>query len=161
MDLIPSPSVKIQILGGKVCLMCKGKTLLGVVNKLLKKKFVDNTKQSFALLPQLNFPTNNLNFHWRWRWWDQIQAIFLNLLYFRHFHNESLAFTDLACVWLTLSNLGGILRSTKVKIKSLSYADSIDFMNDNQILQHNTCAMGIWWKVEDNKSDEIKNSFSC
>ena len=31
----PSPSVKIQIMGGKVCLRCKGKTLLGVVNKIL------------------------------------------------------------------------------------------------------------------------------
>ena len=30
----PSPSVKIQIMGRKVCLRCKGKTLLGVVNKL-------------------------------------------------------------------------------------------------------------------------------
>ena len=34
----PSPSVKIQIMGGKVCLRCKGKILLGIVNKLLKKK---------------------------------------------------------------------------------------------------------------------------
>jgi hypothetical protein len=34
----PSPSVKIQIMGGKVCLMCKGKTLLGIVNELLKTK---------------------------------------------------------------------------------------------------------------------------
>ena len=34
----PSPSVKFQMLGGKVCLRCKGKTLLGVVNKLLKTK---------------------------------------------------------------------------------------------------------------------------
>ena len=36
MDSIPSPSpsVKIQIMGGKVCLTYKGKTLLGVVNKL-------------------------------------------------------------------------------------------------------------------------------
>ena len=34
----PSPSVKIQIMGGKVCLRCEGKTLLGVVNKLLKTK---------------------------------------------------------------------------------------------------------------------------
>ena len=32
----PSLSVKIQIMGGKVCLRCKGKTLLGIVNKLLK-----------------------------------------------------------------------------------------------------------------------------
>ena len=36
--LIPSPSVKVQIMGRKVCLRCKGKTLLDVVNKLLKKK---------------------------------------------------------------------------------------------------------------------------
>ena len=40
LDSIPSlsPSVKIQIIGGKVCLRCKGKTLLGVVKKLLKTK---------------------------------------------------------------------------------------------------------------------------
>jgi len=40
LDSIPSPlsSVKIQIMGGKVCLRCKGKTLQGIVNKLLKAK---------------------------------------------------------------------------------------------------------------------------
>ena len=38
LDLIPSPSVKIQIMAGKVCLRCKGKILLGIVNKLLKTK---------------------------------------------------------------------------------------------------------------------------
>jgi hypothetical protein len=27
------------------------------------KKFVDITQQCFALLPQVNFPANNLNFH--------------------------------------------------------------------------------------------------
>ena len=39
LDLIPSPSpsVKIQIMGGKVCLMCKDKTLLDVVNKLCRR----------------------------------------------------------------------------------------------------------------------------
>ena len=47
-------------MGGKVCLRC----------------FV------FCLI-QGNFPANNLNFHWRWRWWDQIQDIFLNIFYFR------------------------------------------------------------------------------
>ena len=37
LDSIPSPSptVKIQIMGGKVCLRCKGKTFPGVDNKLL------------------------------------------------------------------------------------------------------------------------------
>jgi hypothetical protein len=34
LDLIQSPSVKIQIMAGKIFLRCKGKTLLGVVNKL-------------------------------------------------------------------------------------------------------------------------------
>jgi hypothetical protein len=34
----PLPSVKIQIMGGKVCWRCKGKTLLGLVSKLLKTK---------------------------------------------------------------------------------------------------------------------------
>ena len=40
LDSIPSssPLVKSQIMGGKVWLRCKGKTLLGVVNKLLKTK---------------------------------------------------------------------------------------------------------------------------
>ena len=38
LDSIPSPSVKIQIIGGKVCLGCKAKTLMGIVNKLLKAK---------------------------------------------------------------------------------------------------------------------------
>ena len=34
----PSPLVKIQIMGGKACVRWKGKSLLGVVNKLLKTK---------------------------------------------------------------------------------------------------------------------------
>ena len=40
LDSIPSlsPSVKIQIMGRKVCLRCKDKTLLDVVNNLLKTK---------------------------------------------------------------------------------------------------------------------------
>ena len=57
-------------MGGKDCLKCKGKT----------KKFVDNAQQCFVLLPQVNFPANNLNFHWRWWYW--IRSIFLNLFYF-------------------------------------------------------------------------------
>ena len=61
LDLIPlpSPSVKIQIMGGNLCLRCKGKTLLGIETK----KFVDITQQCFASLPNVNFPANNLNFH--------------------------------------------------------------------------------------------------
>ena len=38
LDLIPS--VKIQIMFGKVCFSCKGKTLLGIVNKSLRTKIL-------------------------------------------------------------------------------------------------------------------------
>ena len=75
LDSIPSPSVKIQTMSGKVCLSCKGKTLLGNKSLLTSPNNV---------LPQVNFPANNLNFHWRQRWWDRIQAIFLNLFYFTY-----------------------------------------------------------------------------
>ena len=34
LNSIPSPSVNIQIMGRKVCLRCKGETLLDIVNKL-------------------------------------------------------------------------------------------------------------------------------
>ena len=64
-------------MGGRVCLRCKCKTLLGFV-----KKFIDITQQCFAPLPQVKYPTNNLNFHWRW--WDWIQAIFLNFFCFKN-----------------------------------------------------------------------------
>ena len=81
MHLITStlPSVKIENMGGKVCLRCEGKTLLGVVNKLLKIK---SYRQCFPFTPQANFPAHILNFHWRCWWWDQMQAIFINLFYF-------------------------------------------------------------------------------
>ena len=46
----PSPSVKIQIMGGKVCLRCKGKTLLVVVNKLLRTKSLLTTPSKFSLI---------------------------------------------------------------------------------------------------------------
>jgi hypothetical protein len=64
LDLIPSPSpsVEIQIMGRKVCLRCIGKTLRGGSN-FSKQKVCCITLQCFALLPQVNFPANNLNFH--------------------------------------------------------------------------------------------------
>ena len=53
----PSPSVKIQTIGVKVCLRwhCR--------QNFENKKFVDITQQCFALLPQVDFPAHNLNFH--------------------------------------------------------------------------------------------------
>ena len=51
LNSISSPPLKIQNMGGKVCLRCKDKTLLGVVNKLLKTKSM------------LTMPTNVLPLH--------------------------------------------------------------------------------------------------
>ena len=62
------------------------------------KKFVDISLQSFTLLPQVNFPANNLNLNWRWRWWYQIQIIFLNLFYFDKLMKKENV--DLASDWL-------------------------------------------------------------
>jgi len=59
LDSIPSPSVKIQIMGGKVGLRCKDKTLLGIVNKLLKTKSLLTSPSN--VLPY--YLTNELNFH--------------------------------------------------------------------------------------------------
>ena len=55
MDLIPSPSpsVKIQIMGGKVCLRCKGKILLGVVNERLSAESVVINKIEGTLILKL------------------------------------------------------------------------------------------------------------
>ena len=59
LDSIPSPSVKIQTMGRKVCLRCKGK-----------------------MFPA-NFPAHNLNCHCRWRWRDfKIFSTLHSLLYF-------------------------------------------------------------------------------
>ena len=51
-DLIPSPSpsLKIQIMGGKVCLKCKGKTLLGVVTNPFVFKSLLTTSSNVLLL---------------------------------------------------------------------------------------------------------------
>ena len=71
-------------MGGKVCWRCKGIT--GCCQQTFEcKKFVDNAQQCFAFTYQANFPIHNLNFHWRWRWLDRMQVIFLNLFYFTAF----------------------------------------------------------------------------
>ena len=74
LDLIPSPSpsVKIQIMTGKVCLRQRRNIAGGCQQTFENKRIADITQHFFALLSQVNFPTNYFNFHWRWRRWDQI-----------------------------------------------------------------------------------------
>ena len=57
--------------------LLSGKFAWGVKAKHCFNKLWHHTAMCGA-----NFSANNLNFHWRWRWWDQIQTIFLNLFYF-------------------------------------------------------------------------------
>ena len=55
LDSILSPPPSVKIMGGKICLRCKGETLLGVVNKLLKTKTPSNVSPL-----HLNIPAGNL-----------------------------------------------------------------------------------------------------
>ena len=75
---------KFKLWEGKFAWGVKAKHCWALSTNFWKQKFVDITQQCFALSPQVNFPGDNLNFHWRQRWWDQIQAIFLNLFYFTY-----------------------------------------------------------------------------
>ena len=88
-------------MGGKTCWRCKCKTLLGIVNKLLKTKCVLTS-------PSKVFPSEIFC----WRWWDPIQAIFLNLFYF--WKKLHLALGNLAKLVLW-----SILSSKSLKIKHL------------------------------------------
>ena len=65
LDSILSSSANIQIMGGRYCLWYKGKTLLGIakIQAFENKKFVEITQHCFALLPQVNFDVNNVNFY--------------------------------------------------------------------------------------------------
>ena len=70
LDMILPPSVKIQILWGKVCLRCKGKTLLSVVNNFFVFKSLLTTpsnvlplqlKQTFPSIIECSLKVMGLN----------------------------------------------------------------------------------------------------
>ena len=69
--MIPSPSVKIQIMGRKVSLRCKGKALLGIVNKLLKTKSLLTTPSN--VLP-LHLKQTFLPIIWIFTEGDEIES---------------------------------------------------------------------------------------
>ena len=73
----PSPSVKIQNYRQESLLEVMRQNIAGWCQQTFCfQKFVDYAQHCFAFTPQANFLAHNLNFHWRWRWWDQIQATF-------------------------------------------------------------------------------------
>ena len=57
-------------------------SLLEVIRQNIAGYFENKAQKCFAFTPQANFLAHNSNFYWKWRWWDWIQAIFLNLFYF-------------------------------------------------------------------------------
>ena len=100
-------------MGGKVCLRCRGKTLLGVVIKLLKTKSLLTSHSN--VLPyylKKTFLPIIWIFHWRWRWLDRIQAIVLNLFYFiskfQHIHMISVSIHWMHIVLKVCQTVAGI-----------------------------------------------------
>ena len=114
LDSIPSssPSAKIQIMGGKISLSCIGKTLLGIVN----------------------FPANNLNLHSRWRWWDWIQDIFLNLFYFKKTH-----------VWIFWNSDKSYMNHREIWVIWFFWFFLLQQMSQELVL-HINCKSDIWKK---------------
>ena len=75
---------KFRLWTGTIAWGVKAKHCWALSTHFWKQKFVDITQQCFALLPQVNFPANNLNFHWMWRWWDWTHIVCLNIFYFTY-----------------------------------------------------------------------------
>ena len=111
----PLPSVKVQI-KQSIAEYCQ--------QTFVNNKFVDITWQCFASLPEVNFSTNNLNFHWRW--WDWIQDIFLKFFSTLHYYRRySILIRDfLYCVfcsyfWTFHGSIGFYLTSKHEQIKTI------------------------------------------
>ena len=86
----------------------------------------------FCLNTSSRLPTNNLNFHWRWQWWDQIHAIMLNLFYFNNYQENP----------PKSKNLGSTRQTNGVAIsdKSIFSYFSIN-QNCNCELKSNICSL--------------------
>ena len=73
---------KFKLWAGKFAWGVKAKHCWALSRNFWKQKVCWYHPAISCLIKYLN--TNNLNFHRSWRWWDQIQAIFLNLLYLKN-----------------------------------------------------------------------------
>ena len=105
--------------------------------------------ECFALLPQVNFPANNLNFHWTWRWWDRIQAIFLNLFYFTwillilNYFRQSLLFK----VWLKMTDRKLIRNKSfcffrNLKVRLIRF--KLRYLGFDSLFSFNTISVTLW-----------------
>ena len=101
LDSISSPSVKIQIKGGKFTWGVKARYCWELSTNILYSKVCWQHPVLFCL-----YPAHNLNFHWRWRWWDRIQAIYLNLFYFTNLKFKSWLDSTIGCNTVSKPILG-------------------------------------------------------
>ena len=101
--------------------------------------FVDITQQCFAFLSLVSFPANNLNFHWMWRWWEQIQPIFLNLF------SYILKVRSLALKWNRMN-------------KPLSHVFRIVYQNIEVLKTNILFSRFNWWDCFHFRFSNVKNS---
>ena len=127
-------------MGRKVYLRLWGKTLLGDVNKHSFWKVCWQCPT-----PPANFPTHDLNFHWRWRWWDKIQAIFLNLFYLKCLFS----LTNDSKLTLILFCYGYISKVSPQKKKTLSLSAAHTHRKRYYVLRPPGCGMGIAGYIKD------------
>ena len=78
---------KFKLWPGKFAWGVKSKHCWALSTNFWKQKICWHHPAMFCCITSSKLPAINLNFHWRWGWWDWIQAIFLNLFYFRKLHN--------------------------------------------------------------------------
>ena len=119
-------------------------------------------QKSFALLPQVNFPTNNLNFQWKWRWWKWIQVIFLNLLYFtdcwamhknwsiqRLLSLTGTLYHSSILNWSKSPHRLGLMRTTNIlQFKKLPACQNLP------LWPYRSYLVGIWWIIRWCQSDK-------
>ena len=67
---------KFKLWAGKFTWGNKAKHYRGMSTTFLFSKVCWRCPAMFCLYTSRNFPAHNLNFLWKWRWWDQIQATF-------------------------------------------------------------------------------------
>ena len=76
LDLIPSAIKELWTFGFVVFIFFLPNLAGRFQQTFCTKKLVDNAQKCFAFTSQAIFPAHNLNFYWRRRWSDRIQAIF-------------------------------------------------------------------------------------
>ena len=111
--------------------------MLRDVHKLFVfKSLLTSPSNCFALLPQVNFLANNLNFHWRLRWWDLLKYFLLYLPW------NPTTLKLLQCV---------VLYSTWRQLSSLEISGAL-----NKVIKAEGRIMNVLWRE---KTRQIKRCF--